>query len=176
MPNHFDDYGALSELVGVLVSPLVFCLKIVTFKNSKYYFIRLLRNMEMHSVDAVEIDMLKALKLSKRLIVAYPAWYILSVTVFLLQPVLGMQDLPVKFSYNLGRFKNVMYAYQVLGLEIVGAGLAFLDSLTINLINIGLAKLEILAKKIRNTDSNLPKSVIAKEFSEIINTHNGIIE
>lgn len=175
MPNQLDDYGALSELVGVLVSPLVFCLKVVTFKNSRNYFIKLLQNMEQHSVEATEVDMLKALKLSKRLIIAYPAWYILSITVFLLQPVLGKQDLPVKFSYNLGRLKNVMYAYQVLGLGIIGVGLAFFDSLTINFINIGLSKLEILAKKIRNT-SKLPKDMINKEFSDIIDTHNGLIE
>lgn len=175
MPNHLDDYGILSELVGVLVSPLVFCLKMVSLKNSKKYFLRLLDNMEEYPVDASEIDMISALKLGKRMVIAYPTWYCLSVTVFLLQPVLGMQDLPVRFSYNLGKYKSLMYAYQVLGLGIIGIGLAFIDSLTINIINIGSAKLEILAKRIKRTNT-LPKEMIAKEFSNIVNEHNGLIE
>lgn len=175
MPNHLNDYGVLSELVSILVSPLVFCLKVLTFKNSKPYFIKLLQNIKQYPVDESESDMLNAIKLSKRLIIACPACYMVAITTFLLKPVLDKADLPVKFSYNLGKYKNVMYAYQVLGLGIIGIALAFFDCLVINFINIGLAKLEILARRIKNT-STLRKDLINKEFSEIVDEHDGLIQ
>lgn len=126
-------------------------------------------------MDAGEGDMLSAIRLSRRLVVAYPAWYAVSVTVFLLQPISGKQDLPVKFSYDLGGWKNLMYAYQVLGLGIIGVGLAFFDTLTINLINIGSMKLEILARKIKRT-SELKEEMVEVEFKEIVDDHNGLIQ
>lgn len=178
MPNHLNDYKILSELVSVLVSPLVFCFKIISFKSNKAYISELLHNMEELSVDAREIQMLNALKLSKRLVIAYPTWNLLAVAVFLAKPLLEQieleQKLPVNISYNLGDYKHLMYVYQILGLGIVGVGLAFFDSLTINFLNVGLSKLEILVKKIKNT-SNLPKKMVAKEFFDIVNTHNGLI-
>lgn len=179
IPNQVNDYRTLSELVSLLVSPLAFCIKIVSFKNRKTCFIQLLHNLEKLPVDAFEVDMLEALKFAKRLIIAYPTLNILSITVFLAKPLLEKeeleQNLPIELSYNLGGYKNLMYAYQVLGLGIIGVGLACFDSLTINFINIGLSKLKILAKKIRNT-SSLSNTMISKEFSEIINIHNGLIE
>lgn len=179
IPKHLNDYKILSELVSLTVAPIVFCLKMITFKNSKTYFTNLIDNMKQNPIDAFDVDMLKALRMSKRLILIYPAWNIISIVVFLIKPLFETenfkQNLPVKFTYNLGRYKNLMYAYQVLGLGTAGVGLAVFDCLVINFINIGISKLEIMTKKIRNT-ATLHHSMIAKEFGNIITVHNEIIK
>lgn len=175
IPNHLNDYRELSELICVLLPPIVFCVKVCTFKGGRTYFLKLLQNLKQYPVEVDEMKIRRVHKFSKYLVIASTTVSIAAVTEFLLQPALGKQDLPVKFSYELGRYKSVMYAFQVLSTEITAAGLSFIDCLTINVVYIGITKLEVLGDKIRNTN-NLKEDCLVEEFADITCLHNGLIE
>lgn len=176
MPNRVGNYGELSELIGLCITPVIFCFKAYIVKSGNIAFVKLLQNMKQYPVEAAEKEMLDTVKFSKRLVIVCTVVYSSTTLVFVLQPLLGNQDLPIPVSYcDLGRYERVMYGFQASSAMLLIAGLAFIDCLTINVINVGNAKLEVLSKKIRNT-SNLEKDSIAQEFSDIVVEHNGLIQ
>ncbi|XP_074037219.1 LOW QUALITY PROTEIN: uncharacterized protein [Leptinotarsa decemlineata] len=185
LPNHFDDYEILSEHLSITISPTSYLIKLIIFKFKSDAVQHLISSIKLkefnncpkHLRDIIE----ETVKYSKFLGHGYQLLCFVTVLLYSLVPMFTKADLPVKFSYNTGNFKPVMYAFQVIdieGLVSAASNNSSMDILAMSSMRICAAQIEILNRKIIGLSDEYEKyrtDHIKTQLKECVKHHMKII-
>nr|XP_023027980.1 odorant receptor 13a-like [Leptinotarsa decemlineata] len=180
LTNHFDDYEILSEHLSITISPTSYLIKLIIFKFKSDAVQHLISSIKLkefnncpkHLRDIIE----ETVKYSKFLGHGYQLLCFVTVLLYSLVPVFTKADLPVKFSYNTGNFKPVMYAFQVIGMVSTASNNSSMDILAMSLMRICAAQIEILNRKIIGlSDEKYRSDHIKTKLKECVKHHMKII-
>nr|XP_023022535.1 odorant receptor 13a-like [Leptinotarsa decemlineata] len=180
--NHFDDYEILSEHLSITISPVSYLIKMIIFKIKSDAVQNLICSIKLkefndcpnHLRNIIE----QTVKYSKFLGYVYQSLCLVTILLYSLVPVFTEADLPLRFSYNIGNFKPVMYAFQVMGLISAASNNSSMDILAMSLMRICAAQIEILNRKIIGLSDEYEKyrpDYIKTELKHCVKHHVKII-
>ncbi|GJQ66223.1 hypothetical protein Trydic_g4279 [Trypoxylus dichotomus] len=81
-------------------------------------------------------------------------------------PFFDEKDLPVPLSFSIGRYRYLMYLFQVVSLAICAWNLTSIDLLFVNLLGLAAATVDRLRERLSDSVKNAEKSIITNKNTE----------
>lgn len=119
LAKQLDDYEDLTDHLAVTISMVSLWFKLTIFKSEYRQFLELLRRLGLEIFNNhpghLDVIMKKSIRISNLIGLMYQPICYTVLLMYLVMPFFANVDLPIRFSYNLGSFKSLMYMFQVLG-------------------------------------------------------------
>lgn len=169
-----SDFVKLSAIVYLLVTCTTYILKVAFLRHLKHgEFLELLDQLEDPAFMSypMELDHLlkQRVQTMTRISKIALVFQFGIIVLYALIPLLT-NELPVPFSYDVGAWKPFLAVFQILGLSNGSYNNLTLDVLTIALIKIAIAHLDILGERLRGMRG------VKKELVSCVEHHEAIIK
>lgn len=169
--NDWNDFEKLSEILYVLITVTTYILKLIGYTYHTKKFTNLVENLDNPIFETypekLGIHVKRAIQLSTVVTMMYGGMCACVIIQYALMPFLGSESLPLPFPYETGSFTPLMYIFQVVGCGIAAWANGSLDNLTVGLMSIAAAHLDIVGSKLNSIQSKGQREVGSRRKEEI---------
>lgn len=156
--NDISDFTRLSEILYIMVSVTIYLVKLAGFTYQRKTFLKTVQFLKdpifVTYPEDLDHYMAKTIRISTGIANIYRYLCLCCMLLYATFPLFDNKPLPFPFPYETGRYRYLMYAFQVASISNSAWNNSCLDTLTTSLMGIGAAQLDILMKKIEMIGRN----------------------
>lgn len=174
--NSLTNLAKLSQILYVVATATVYVFKLFNLAYHEQQFIQLMDYLMTNNIfvsypKELDCNLRKVVRFSNLVTKSFVALTVFAVFLYGLYPYFHNKELPIPFSYDVGDYFAVMYAFQMVGCYAIGLNNTTIDALTIDTISVACGHLDVLRERLVKNGRNQER-----ELLNCVKHHNAIIK